>query len=416
MKRWTMALCACAVLAILASGCGCKNVDAGHVLVLKKTMFSDKGQLEMRDAGLQWYNSFTWDGDHIYSLRAQAYNMTDPDAVSKKDADKRSKMADADSKKNANERLEMRNAGSRSKKNVDERLEIKGREGRKAWISAYFRYHLDRAMIGQLHLGVGPDYEKIIIYPFVQKVSKNEATTFETFEVYAGDTRRTLQERIIDVLANGEWETITERDPKTGDAMVTYTGKRLPAQLAMHGIIFEDFGIFDVDLEPEYETLVQQKQDAAEKENIAKKVTGQLNQEAEQEKARATGDLNKRVVAAEATKREAVLAAEAEKQKRVLEAEGKKQAMTLEADGVLALGEAEAKRIRLKNEAYASAGGKTYAMVEVAKAWAEGNNREFYMVPPGIDIKLFGGQFADGLKLLFGQDADTSEKPAPATK
>jgi len=379
MKKRCTSLILAAILALafaMTSGCGYENVKIGEIMVIKRVFFGVKGELEFREAGGQFYNFFTKDHDATYNVQTHTYEMTD--------------------------------AGSGSKEKVDERLEVKGRDGRPAWISAYFRYHIDREKLADIHTTVGKDYERVLIHPFIQKVAKNEATTFTTFEIYAGETRQAIAERIIDILNNGEWASTTTRDDK-GDPVVEFTGARLPSQLTERGIVFEDFGIVEVDLEDEYEALVVQKQDAREREAIALRETAEAVQVAKKVEAESQADMNRRVVAAEAKKQEdilnaeakkqtSILAAEAEKEKRVLEADGEKLAMIAQAEGILAKGKAEATAKKLNLEAYRGEGGKRFAQVEISKNLGAGIQKIYY-VPADMSINTIADDFMGALTI-----------------
>lgn len=356
------------VFAGVMSGCGMENVSIGHRMVLKKALGDDKGRLELRNPGLNFYNPITWDDDGTYDLRTQTYEMT--------------------------------GKGTGSKGGKDERLEVSGRGGRAIWISAYFRYHLEPERIADLHRTVGPEYETILIHPYIQKVTKNCTTRrYTAFEALAGETRGALQEEIINVLKFGEPESRTEID-KSGDTEVFYTGKVLPPQLTERGVTFEDFGIINIEVDPEYQALVNQKQDAKERQEIAERKTAEFQQLALQKQAEAEAGKLERIKKAEAGKAEAVIAAE-----------GRKLAMFADAEGILAKGKAEANAKQLMLEAYAGEGGRRFAEIKKAEALGAGIQKIYY-IPSTMSLNTIAKDFEGAIAIgLPG-----SKEVAPAVK
>lgn len=232
---------------------------------------------------------------------------------------------------------------------------VQSKDSQDMHLSLSVQYRLDPLKIVQLHKTVGPTgIESTIITPTVQRVVKDEATTREAIEAYAGEGLKKLQDDILKEL-------------------------RSSVELSEHGIIVDNFVIQHIKLDPNYTTEITQRQIAVQKEMRARQEEKAATAEAAKAKAVAQADYETKLVGAkrdkevqvtqaEADQEQAILKAEGEKQKTVLAAEAEKESAELQASAIKALGEANAEAERLKFSAYSAPGSEVYAKIEVAKS------------------------------------------------
>ncbi len=273
------------------------------------------------------------------------------------------------------------------------------------------RWRRDPTKLVTFHTEVGENPEEKIIRSTLMRVVKDEATVKKALEQYSGqglvDLQAAIEKKLLD--PNGE--------------------------LALKGIIVENFVLEDIDLDPEYETEIKQKQIAVQKQlrNIEEqkaaegaalvaksvaqadyntktvqaerdKLVQVTKAQADNEQAiiAAKAEQQKRILEAEGAAQAAIAQAEASKQTQVLEAEGKKVAMLAIAEGTLAQGKAVAESQRLLLEAWSASGASSFAKVEVAKTMgtAFSNIKGFY--PQDLKINVLANSYLQAIDAATG--------------
>ena len=153
--------------------------------------------------------------------------------------------------------------------------------------------------------------------------------------------------------------------------------------LVDRGIVCENATIYDVKLDPSYESEIELKQLAKQQKLRAFEQALAAVEEAKRAKAKAQVMVEERTAeadakkievttAAEANKQQVVLAAEAQKETDRLKGEGEKAMMIAQAEGERALGLAQAEVEKAKRDAmYEGEPGGRRAQVEISKAQAE---------------------------------------------
>ena len=239
-------------------------------------------------------------------------------------------------------------------------VEIGENGGQKAQVSVSCNYRLDPEKVVLIHkAGIGKTYESVIlkreIVDTVNEIARPHASALDLysgagFVRFKNDVDTALKENLF---------------------------------LKEKGIDIENTIIYQVHLDPAYESEIAGKQIAQQQKLRKQEETKAAEEEAKRifamsqanvEKVRQEAEANKIVTIknAEAQAEQQVLQADAEKRKRIALAEGERDANLALASGILAVGEAEAKVAELKSQAlYAGEAGAKRAQVEIATKQAE---------------------------------------------
>ena len=231
--------------------------------------------------------------------------------------------------------------------------------GQSAWIPLSVNYRIGHVLtdagasfsaekIVALHKdGLRENYESVILKRTIVEVVNRIARPREALEIYSGKGFNDFVQEVEDALLNHE-------------------------VFKKRGILIENVIVYNVNLNPEYEKEIENKQLAIQKALREKEERKAADERALRVKSEAQAEVESRTQKAEAAKAERVKAAEAGKAEQVLAAEAKREADMLKAEGVLAIGKAEAEVDALKREAlYAGPSGAWRAQVEIATAQAE---------------------------------------------
>lgn len=197
--------------------------------------------------------------------------------------------------------------------------------------------------VPHLHENIGPDYFERVILPAARSAIRNSTTSQSSDQIYTDKGRLIVQNDIEKVLrsryeSNGIHVRVNLRD-------ISFLNKDFVDTLEQKAKAQQNVSI--------------QERNALAAVNTAKK----LENEAE-------GEKQKRIKAAEAEKMEAKL-----------RGEGVRLQKEEEAKGILAIGQAEAEALRLKNEAMRAAGAEHLVAMEWAKNL--GPNVKVYGIPTG---------------------------------
>lgn len=244
-----------------------------------------------------------------------------------------------------------------------------------------------------LHKSVGKEYEEIILKRTIVEVVNRVARPKNALGIFSGTGYNDFVKQVEDeLIAHPLFKEV--------------------------GIFVENVIIYGIDLNPEYEKKIEEKQLAIQKtlveieerkasEEKAKRIFADSQSEVEKTRQIAEGEKIKLIKAAEANAEQQILQANAEKSKRIALAEGESEANIAKAKGVMAVGEAEAKVDALKREAlYGGEAGARRASVEIAKAQArklKGLLKGVSIVPENTFLTV-SGESASSPKPVFNID------------
>jgi len=220
--------------------------------------------------------------------------------------------------------------------------------GQKATIILTCVYSLDKSLAVQLYKdGLSTDYRYKIMKRTIIDVVNRLARPREALEIYSGTGFNDLAEAI-------------NKEVKEHEVLVN------------RGIVVKNCTIYQIRLDPAYETEIQKKQLARQEKLTAQAQTDAWVEKVKKEKIEQQVMVAKRTAEGEAKKVEVVKAAEADMEQQRLEGEGMKLMKIAQAEGELALGMAEAKVEEQKKLAmYDGEAGRRRATVEVAVALAD---------------------------------------------
>lgn len=238
-------------------------------------------------------------------------------------------------------------------------VEVGENGGQAAWVAISVNYHLNPEDIVKLHKqGIGRTYESVVLKREIVDTVNEIARPYKSaLDLYSGTGFVDFKNKINDSLKSN-------------------------SVLKDRGIDVENTIIYNVHLDPAYESEIAAKQIAQQQVLRKQEETKAAEQEAkrifafsqaEVEKARQVAEANKivMVTAADAQAQQQVLQAEGEKKKRVLEAEGNRDANIAIASGELAVGKARAEVKQLESTSlYAGEAGSRRAEVDIRTAQA----------------------------------------------
>jgi len=225
---------------------------------------------------------------------------------------------------------------------VDE-MTAQTHDGQPVLVDISMEISLISTAVPNLHERIGTDYFNKVIYPAFRSVSRNSISTEKSDVVYTGEGRTRIGALIEKVL--------NEKLNKNGIKIVVNFRKL-------------DF------VNKSFIQTLEKKAVAAQQEEIQRRLAVAAEQEA-----------IKVANVAEGQKQKTIKEAEANAEKARLQGLGERQQKEEVAKGILAVGQAEAEVVRLRNEAMNGPGGDKI----VALAWAEnlGPNVKVYGIPTG---------------------------------
>ena len=270
-------------------------------------------------------------------------------------------------------------------------------------ISMNCRYRIDPLTLTNLHSQVrssgsvsaqdiAHDIAEKIVRPAMMLAVKDRATVMTAAQAYSGTNLVLLQQQILQDLSNPN------------------------GSLCKSGVIFDNFVIESIVLDPDYVKEITTRQTATLRQSrlAAEKIAA--DQAAEVARSTALADYNvqlvqaqlratNQVIAAQADNERAVIAAKAEQQKRTLEAEGESAAMKSIAEGNLAVAQAEAKGKQLLFAAWETPGAQTYAKIQIASSTAQAFSGIKGYLPSDMKVNLMTGNFLQAIDALVGAPA-----------
>ena len=222
-------------------------------------------------------------------------------------------------------------------------LPANSKDGQPVQVDFSVEVSLKGENLPQLHDKVGRDYYNQVIYPKLRSSLRNEAARVRSDDIYTGKGRLDIQKRLQDIMQN-------KLDDIGIDILVN-----------LREIEFTN---------NEFVTTLEQKAIAGQQEEIKRREAAAAAQEAIRVANIAEGNKQKRIKEAEA-------GAEELKQQGIGQRDKKEE----EAKGILAVGQAQAKVIQLRNQAMEGPGGQR--IVEIT--WAEnlGKNVKVWGIPTG---------------------------------
>lgn len=232
---------------------------------------------------------------------------------------------------------------TRAKQYTIEGMDAQTNDGQPITVDISMEVSLIDAGVPALHEEVGKDYYEQIIYPAFRAITRNSLATEKSDAVYTGQARERIQTRINELLK---------------------------ARLSPRGIkIFVNFRDLDF-TNKKFVAVLEQKATAAQQEEIQNRLAAAAVKEAE-----------KVANIAEGLKQKSIKESEALSEKLRLNGLGQRYQKEELSKGILAVGQAEAEVIRLRNDAMDGPGGDKI----VAMAWAEnlGPNVKVYGFPTG---------------------------------
>lgn len=257
-----------------------------------------------------------------------------------------------------------------------------------------------------LHKAARDNVEERVLRPVLLNVVKNHATLRTALEAYSGAGLVKLQNDVLAALQASE---------------------ELNQYVRVEGFVIEHIG-----LNKEYTDKIVARQVAVQDRLKNIEETKAAEAAAEKAKAVAQADYEKvlvearrdkekgileaeksaqqQILAAEAAAKKVALEAEAEKNRNVLIAQGKKEAGFNEAEAIRAIGEAEADALKMKLNAYSTAGADGYVKIQVSANMAEAYKNIKGYLPEGMSINLLTDNYAKGVSVLV------NGAEAPATK
>lgn len=302
MKKITISLSAAAMLAFVGftyGVAGLVNIEPGEVGLMVKMLGSDRGmQQETLDTGTRWVDPIRYDVP-VYDTRSYQEEVQD--------------------------------------------LEAQTKDGQPVLVDISMEISLDDKGVPNLHESIGKDYYHKVVYPAFRAITRNSIGTEYSDDVYTGEARERIQERVNNLLAN-----------KLTDYGINVT------------INFRDLDFVN----QEFVRTLEAKAIAGQKEEINRREAIA----AEQEAIRVAN-------VAEGQKQKTIKEAEAAAEQLRLQGLGERRQNEERAIGILAIATAEAEGIRLRNEAMDGPGGEKI----VQMAWAEnlGPNVQVWGVPTG---------------------------------
>lgn len=232
---------------------------------------------------------------------------------------------------------------TRSTQYVVEDMDAQTKDGQPILVDLSMEISLIDSAVPVLHETIGKNYYEQVVYPLFRAVTRNSLATEKSDAIYTGEARERIQTRINDILN-------TSLNPR---------GIRI-------GINFRDLDFTN----KQFVKTLEQKATAAQQEEIERRFALAAEQAAV-----------KVANIAEGAKQKVIKEAEADAERLRLNGLGQRQQKEELAKGILAVGQAEAEVIRLRNDAMDGPGGDKI----VAMAWAEnlGPNVKVYGFPTG---------------------------------
>lgn len=258
---------------------------------------------------------------------------------------------------------------------------VQSKDSQDMHLSLQTQWRVDAEHVVSLHKTVGvKGIEEVVMRPALLRIVKDEATTREAIEAYAGAGLVKLQQDIEKDLS----------DPA--------------GELRAKGIIVDSFVIEHIRLDEDYVAQIKARQVAIQKEQRAVQEEKAAQAEALKAKAEAQAELNRAVVKAESDKQVQVLKAEAENEQEILkaEAEAKKVVLAAQAEkdsgelkaaSILAIGKANAESEKLKFSAYSAEGADIYARIQVANSLGNSLSGIKGYLPENMNVYTLGESF-----------------------
>ena len=232
---------------------------------------------------------------------------------------------------------------TRSYQELIEDMPAQTADGQPILVDLSVELSLEDGNVPNLHEKIGRDYYDKVVYPALRSVIRNSTSTELSDQIYTGVGRGRIQELIT-------------------DTMKSHVGKYgINVYVNLRDIQFTN---------RDFVATLERKASAAQLEEINRREAVAAEQAAIRVANVAEGEKQKRIKAAEAQAEELRL-----------QGFGERQQKEEQAKGILAVGQAEAEVVRLRNEAMDGPGGDKI----VALAWAEnmGPNVKVYAVPTG---------------------------------
>lgn len=228
-------------------------------------------------------------------------------------------------------------------KDVAIKMEAQTNDGQPIVVDISMEISLTAASVPNLHQNIGEDYFVRVIEPAFRSIARDSIATQKSDVVYTGKGRQTI-----------------------GKLIETTLNKKLNPNGINVIINFRDLDFVN----QAFVKTLEQKAVAAQQEEIERRLA-----KAAEQKAIKVANV------AEGAKQRVIKEAEAQAEKDRLQGFGERQQKEELAKGILAVGQAEAEVVRLRNAAMDGPGGDKI----VALAWAEnmGPNVKIYGIPTG---------------------------------
>lgn len=242
-------------------------------------------------------------------------------------------------------------------------LAAQSKDGQPILVDSSLEIGLIDAQVPYLHETIGKNWYKQVIWPNLRSAVRNETSKLESEAIYTGEGRQEIQDAI--------------------QQRLQVKGEPYGIQISVN---LRDLSFTNTNFVHTIEAKAQEAQRVVIAERAAEKAVYEANRVAE---------------AARGEKDKAIQAAEGERERLRLQGEGERLQKEEQAKGILAIGQAEAEAIRLKQEALNGAGGQYV----VSMKWAEelGKNVQVLGYPLGAEgtTGLFNvdGVLGNALKL-----------------